>query len=56
MKIVITAKGTALDSEIDPRFGRAQYFILYDTDDHSFSVLDNKQNLGAPQGAGVQTG
>ena len=32
MKIVITAKGEGLDSELDPRFGRAQYFIVMDTE------------------------
>jgi predicted Fe-Mo cluster-binding NifX family protein len=56
MKIIITARGKALDAEVDPRFGRAQYFILYDTDDRSFSVLDNENNLGSPQGVGVQAG
>ena len=54
MKIVITSRGEDLDAEVDPRFGRAQYFILFETDDDSFSVLDNKQNLNAPQGAGIQ--
>jgi len=56
MKIMITSKGTALDAEVDPRFGRAQYFILYNADDHSFSVLDNKKNLSAQQGVGIQAG
>jgi len=54
MKIVITSRGEDLNAEVDPRFGRAQYFILFETDDDSFSVLDNKQNLNAQQGVGIQ--
>ncbi len=56
MKIVITSSGKELSSEVDPRFGRAGFFIVYDTDDDSYSVVDNEQNLNAPQGAGVQAG
>ncbi len=56
MKIAITAKGSDLNAEVDPRFGRAQRFILYDTESGSFSVLDNRQNLSAPQGVGIQAG
>jgi predicted Fe-Mo cluster-binding NifX family protein len=56
MKIAITASGKELDSEVDPRFGRAGYFIVYDTDDGSYSAVDNKQNVNAPQGAGIQAG
>ena len=56
MKVIITANGETLESEVDPRFGRANKFILYDTEDSSFSVLDNQQNLDSPQGAGIQAG
>lgn len=30
MKIAFTSKGTQWESEMDPRFGRASFFILYD--------------------------
>ncbi len=32
MKIFITAKGNAIDSIVDPRFGRAEYYVIYDTE------------------------
>jgi len=32
MKIFITAKGNAIDSMIDPRFGRAEYYIMYEAE------------------------
>jgi predicted Fe-Mo cluster-binding NifX family protein len=55
MKIAITAAGTDLQAPLDPRFGRAAKFILFDTDTRQFEVFDNAQNLNAPQGAGVQS-
>lgn len=54
MRILVTSTGDSLESEVDPRFGRAKKFILYETDDSSFSVIDNQQNVEAMQGAGVQ--
>ena len=54
MKIAITAKGKTLDSEMDPRFGRAKYFLLVDPETLALEVVENKQNLGLPQGAGIQ--
>ena len=54
MKIAITASGNGLASALDPRFGRAQSFLLYDLEQESFTVIDNQQNLSAAQGAGIQ--
>jgi predicted Fe-Mo cluster-binding NifX family protein len=54
MKIAISSKGNTLDSEIDPRFGRAGFFILVDPETMDFEVIENKQNLKLPQGAGIQ--
>jgi predicted Fe-Mo cluster-binding NifX family protein len=54
MKIVITAQGNTLESPVDPRFGRAKNFIVFDTDTKKFSVENNSQNLNAAQGAGIQ--
>ena len=56
MKIVITAKGEGLDSELDPRFGRAQYFIVMDTETGGHQSVSNDQNVQAAQGAGIQAG
>jgi len=54
MKIAITCRGRDLNAEVDPRFGRAKTFILYDTETDAFEAVDNAQNLNAPQGAGIQ--
>jgi predicted Fe-Mo cluster-binding NifX family protein len=56
MQVVVTSQGPALDSPTDPRFGRARYLILLDTDTGEYSAVDNDINLNASQGAGIQTG
>jgi predicted Fe-Mo cluster-binding NifX family protein len=54
MKIAVTSTGTDLDSEVDPRFGRAPYFLIVDSETFEFEVLDNKENVNALKGAGIQ--
>jgi predicted Fe-Mo cluster-binding NifX family protein len=54
MKIAISSKGQTMDNELDPRFGRAKYFLLVDSEGGPLEVVENKQNLQLPQGAGIQ--
>ena len=54
MKVVVTSQGPDLTSEVDPRFGRAKSFIVFDTETGGFTTHDNTQNLNAVQGAGIQ--
>ncbi len=54
MKIAVTSKGKTMDSEVDPRFGRAAYILVVNSEDLSFEVLDNKENANAFKGAGIQ--
>ena len=56
MKILITATDKSLDAEVDPRFGRAKFFALYETDNDQVDFINNEQNLNAPSGAGIQAG
>ncbi len=55
MKVAITSSGPTLQSNVDPRFGRCPYYIIYDTEDGSFKAVENKSNLAAG-GAGIQAG
>ena len=32
MKIAVTSKGKTMDSEVDPRFGRAAYILVVDSE------------------------
>jgi predicted Fe-Mo cluster-binding NifX family protein len=54
MLVAVTSQGPAMDSEVDPRFGRARYFIVVDTETGGFEAHDNTENVGAAQGAGIQ--
>jgi predicted Fe-Mo cluster-binding NifX family protein len=54
MKLCITSEGRDLSAAVDPRFGRARFFIIYDGHTGEFEPLDNKQNMNSASGAGVQ--
>jgi len=54
MKIVLSAQGPSMDDNVDPRFGRAKFFICVDSETGDFTAHDNTQNLNAAQGAGIQ--
>ncbi len=54
MKIAVTSQGNTLDSELDPRFGRAAYIIIVDTQTLEFEAFDNSTNKNAFKGAGIQ--
>lgn len=54
MKIAITSKGRDINSDVDPRFGRAAYILVVDTGTLECEVIDNAQNVNAFKGAGIQ--
>ena len=55
MKIAISATGPGLDVEVDPRFGRCQYFIIADPETMEFEAVDNSSAMAAG-GAGISAG
>ena len=54
MKIALSATAPGLDAEVDPRFGRCQYFIIVDPQSMEIEALDNS-NAMAAGGAGIST-
>ena len=54
MKIAVTSRGPDLDDQVDPRFGRAAYILVVDSETFDFDVLDNKENVNALKGSGIQ--
>ena len=54
MKIAVSASGASLDADIDPRFGRCQYFIIVDPDTMEFEAVSNGGAM-AGGGAGIST-
>jgi len=55
MKIAFSTSGDSMDAALDPRFGRAPRFLIFDDETDSLEAIDNKQNLNAAQGAGIQS-
>jgi len=55
MKIAFTAKGTTWDSEMDPRFGRTEFLMVYDQDSDDFIHFDNRAIEKEAHGAGPKT-
>lgn len=55
MTIAFTTTGDDLAGDLDPRFGRARHFLIYNSQDQTWIIIDNNQNLNAAQGAGIQS-
>jgi predicted Fe-Mo cluster-binding NifX family protein len=54
MKIAITSQGKEKNSQLDPRFGRCSYILIYNIETDQFELLENtSQQLEG--GAGIQT-
>ncbi|NLE22549.1 MAG: dinitrogenase iron-molybdenum cofactor biosynthesis protein [Actinobacteria bacterium] len=54
MKVAISAQSNDIDSLVDPRFGRARWLIIADSETGQWQAHDNADNVNASGGAGVQ--
>ncbi len=41
MRVLVTALGDSMNASVDERFGRAEYFIIYDTGTKNFEAIKN---------------
>ncbi len=56
MKVAISSTGNDLDAAVDPRFGRASYIVIADSESGTIdSVIDNRDAQGLAHGAGINT-
>ena len=55
MKICVSSQGTTLDAQVDPRFGRCQYFLVVDASTLEHEAIKNP-NIDSMGGAGIQSG
>jgi len=53
-KICITAEGENLEADVDPKFGRARYFLIVNPETMDFEAIDNT-HADLAHGAGIQT-
>lgn len=53
MKIVVSSVQGGLDSQVDPRFGRCQYFIIVDPETMEFKAVQNTA-IASMHGTGIQ--
>jgi predicted Fe-Mo cluster-binding NifX family protein len=54
MRVLVTSSDKDLQGPVDPRFGRAKWFVVVDTESGIYEATENAQNLRALQGAGIQ--
>lgn len=54
MKVAVTSTGQHISDDVDPRFGRAAYILIVDSETMNFEVVDNQKNVQAFKGAGIQ--
>jgi len=52
MKVAVTSTGATVDSQVDPRFGRAGWFMVVDTETMDSQAIEN-ENVAAAGGAGI---
>ncbi len=55
MKVCFSSNGSSADSIMDPRFGRAAYFAIADTDTLEFEIIENAA-AATGGGAGITSG
>lgn len=53
MKVAITATRGSLDSEVDPRFGRAAFVLIVDSETGVVEIVDNQASMDLAHGAGI---
>jgi predicted Fe-Mo cluster-binding NifX family protein len=56
MRVAISTQKDDIDALVDPRFGRARWFVIGDPDNDAWEVLDNGATMNTSGGAGVQAG
>ncbi|MDX9710487.1 MAG: NifB/NifX family molybdenum-iron cluster-binding protein [Trichloromonas sp.] len=53
MKIVVTTSGNDLQAPLDPRFGRAAGYLVYDSECSTYKRIDNAKSQETSHGAGI---
>jgi predicted Fe-Mo cluster-binding NifX family protein len=54
MRVAVSAQGGDIDALVDPRFGRAGWMIIADSESGQWTATDNRETADFGGGAGVQ--
>ncbi|HHY16810.1 MAG TPA: dinitrogenase iron-molybdenum cofactor biosynthesis protein [Firmicutes bacterium] len=54
MKLAVCSQGKTLDSKVDPRFGRSQYFVIVDLETGETEAIENP-SVALGHGAGINS-
>ncbi len=52
MKIALSSTGKNFEDNLDPRFGRCEYFLIYDTEKEEVEAIENEGKISGG-GAGI---
>ncbi len=55
MRIAFTTKGTDWESQMDPRFGRTEFILIFDEDQNILEHFNNQDIENEAHGAGTRT-
>ncbi len=55
MIIAVSVYENNISSQVDPRFGRASYFLIFDENNNLIESIDNTASGAMAQGAGINT-
>lgn len=55
MKVCLSSNGNSADSVLDPKFGRAAYFVIADIDTMNYEIIENDAATSGG-GAGITSG
>jgi len=55
MKIAVSATEGKPSCDVEQRFGRSKWFMVFDTETGDHSVVDNLDAAESPSGAGIAT-
>ncbi|MGC9151927.1 MAG: NifB/NifX family molybdenum-iron cluster-binding protein [Microbacter sp.] len=55
MKIAFTSKGTTWNDQVDPRFGRTEFIVIFDEAINTLTSFDNRAVENEAHGAGTAT-
>ena len=54
MRIAVSAHAADSSARMEARFGRASWFVVFDSDSGSYAPVDNGQAAGLARGAGTK--